>query len=70
MRLAPTPDRDLNHTTEEVAERYRTAPSTVRHWRSTGTGPPFFKAGRRFLYPERGLREWETAGRRTDDTAS
>lgn len=37
-------------TTQEVAERYRTAPSTVRYWRSMGYGPEGRKVGRRVLY--------------------
>ncbi|MGW7239701.1 helix-turn-helix domain-containing protein [Streptomyces sp. NPDC054804] len=38
-------------TTDEVADRYRTAPSTVRYWRHVGYGPKGAKVGRRFLYP-------------------
>jgi hypothetical protein len=26
-------------TTEEVAERFRTSPATVRYWRHIGSGP-------------------------------
>ena len=39
-------------TTAEVAERYRTRDSTVRHWRSMGYGPKGVKVGRRMLYPQ------------------
>ncbi|WP_432018687.1 helix-turn-helix domain-containing protein, partial [Streptomyces sp. 1222.5] len=38
-------------TTAEVADRYRTSPSTVRYWRYAGTGPQcFIRRGRRVLY--------------------
>ncbi len=38
-------------TTDEMADRYRTAPSTVRYWRMTGYGPKGVRVGRRVLYP-------------------
>lgn len=37
--------------TNEVAERYRTSPATVRYWRHTGYGPKSIKVGRHVLYP-------------------
>jgi DNA-binding transcriptional MerR regulator len=37
-------------TTEDVAARYRTAPSTIRYWRHIGYGPKGIKVGRRVLY--------------------
>ena len=40
-------------TTEEVASRYRTAPSTIRYWRMIGYGPKGRRVGRRVLYDER-----------------
>lgn len=46
-------------TTEEVAQRYRTTPPTVRYWRHVGKGPKSWKAGRRVLYAERDLVAWE-----------
>lgn len=39
-------------TTAEVAERYRTAESTVRYWRHLQKGPRGIKVGKRVLYPE------------------
>lgn len=39
-------------TTAEVAERYRTVPSTVRYWRHIGYGPQGVRFGRRVLYAE------------------
>ncbi|MFE6663429.1 helix-turn-helix transcriptional regulator [Streptomyces sp. NPDC057697] len=39
-------------TTAEVAERYRTAESTVRYWRQIKKGPRGIKVGKRVLYPE------------------
>jgi DNA-binding transcriptional MerR regulator len=47
-------------TTAEVAERYRTAPSTIRYWRHIGYGPPGTKIGRRVLYRESELARWES----------
>jgi excisionase family DNA binding protein len=48
-------------TTEEVAERFRTSPSTVRYWRHIGNGPAGFRVGRRVLYDEAECdRWWET----------
>lgn len=46
-------------TTAEVAERYRTAASTVRYWRHIGTGPNGVLIGRRVLYRETELTRWE-----------
>jgi hypothetical protein len=49
-------------TTEEVAERFRTSPSTVRYWRHIGIGPAGFRVGRRVLYDEAECdRWWESA---------
>jgi DNA-binding transcriptional MerR regulator len=39
-------------TTAEVAERFRTSPSTVRYWRHLGIGPAGIRVGRRVLYDE------------------
>lgn len=41
---------DAYLTTEDVAARYRTAPSTIRYWRHIGYGPKGIKVGRRVLY--------------------
>lgn len=46
-------------TTEEVADRYRTSPETVRYWRHTGTGPTGVKIGVRVLYRESECLRWE-----------
>ena len=37
-------------TTQEVAEKLRVAPETVRYWTWRGEGPRSFKMGRRRLY--------------------
>ena len=37
-------------TTQEVAEWFRTSPSTIRYWRSIGYGPVGRRVGRRVLY--------------------
>lgn len=46
-------------TTAEVAERYRTTPSTVRYWRHSRVGPRGVKFGTRVLYRESELIRWE-----------
>lgn len=46
-------------TTSEVADRYRTAASTVRYWRHIGYGPKGIKVGRRFLYPAASIHEFD-----------
>ncbi|MFE3325152.1 helix-turn-helix domain-containing protein [Streptomyces sp. NPDC059176] len=46
-------------TTAEVAERYRTAESTVRYWRHIKKGPLGIKVGKRVLYPEVELLRYE-----------
>ncbi|MET8545786.1 MULTISPECIES: helix-turn-helix transcriptional regulator [Kitasatospora] len=46
-------------TTAEVAQRYRTAESTVRYWRHTGYGPRGVKVGRRVLYLESELARFD-----------
>jgi hypothetical protein len=48
-------------TTAEVAERYRTAESTVRYWRQIGKGPRGIKVGKQVLYPEAELLRYEEA---------
>lgn len=46
-------------TTEEVAERYRTSPSTVRYWRHRGYLTVGTQVGRRTLYDPADLDEWD-----------
>ncbi|MGW3143669.1 helix-turn-helix domain-containing protein [Streptomyces sp. NPDC001177] len=47
-------------TTAEVAERYRTSPSTVRYWRYAGTGPQcFIRRGRHVLYDAAALDKYD-----------
>ncbi len=50
-------------TTEEVADLLRTSAETVRYWRSVGTGPDSFKAGRRVLYDAADVERWVNAQR-------
>jgi hypothetical protein len=38
-------------TTEDLAERFRTVPSTIRYWRGHDYGPKGIVVGRRILYP-------------------
>jgi excisionase family DNA binding protein len=52
-----------NLTTEEVAERFRTVPETVRYWRHIGKIRGF-KVGRRVLYDEAEVDALVTAAKR------
>lgn len=45
-------------TLDEVAEILQASPNTVRWWRQTGTGPEFFKIGRRLYTTVGDLRRW------------
>lgn len=58
---SPAPAQALERffTTEDVAARYHTAASTVRYWRHVGKGPKGVKVGRRYLYPETALRQFD-----------
>lgn len=46
-------------TTAEVAMRYRTVPGTVRYWRHIGYGPKGVKVGKKVLYPEGQIRQFD-----------
>lgn len=46
-------------TTDEVAERYRVVPGTVRYWRHIGYGPRWIKVGRRVIYPGTEIKRFE-----------
>lgn len=46
-------------TTAEVADRYRTAESTVRYWRHIGYIPGGVKRGRKVLYDASVLDAWD-----------
>lgn len=46
-------------TTEEVAERFRTSPGTVRYWRHVGKGPASFRVGAKALYDVALVEAWE-----------
>lgn len=48
-------------TTDEVAARFRTAPSTVRYWRMIGKGPRSFRPGTKVLYDVEVVEAWEHA---------
>ncbi len=52
-------DEQPHLTTEELAERERTSPATVRYWAHVGTGPAGFRAGKRVLYPMAAVIAWE-----------
>lgn len=46
-------------TTDEVAERFRTSPATVRYWQHVSYGPGSIKVGRRRLYPLESVERFE-----------
>ena len=54
---ASDPDEELL-TLPEVAVRLRVPVNTVRWWRQRGTGPQFFKVGRRLVTTTGDLRSW------------
>lgn len=43
---------------EEVAELLRVPVSTLRHWRTKGTGPKATRCGRHLRYSRRELDRW------------
>jgi excisionase family DNA binding protein len=45
-------------TTDDLAERLRTSPRTIRHWRQIGKGPKGVKIGRRVLYDAKEIDRW------------
>ena len=45
-------------TLDEVAQILMTSENTVRWWRQIGTGPEFFKIGRRLYTTVGDLRRW------------
>lgn len=59
MLSPPATSQKRYLTTADVAERYRTAPSTVRYWRHIGYGPKGVKVGRRVLYSEAEIERFE-----------
>jgi hypothetical protein len=63
---ATGPDGPVYLTTKELAERFRTAPSSIRDWRSRGIGPLGIRFGRNVLYP---LPEVEAYERREYEAA-
>ena len=50
-------------TLDEVADILKTSPYTVRWWRQEGTGPDFFKIGKRLYIHVGDLRTWIRAQR-------
>ena len=51
-------DADELLTLPEVATRLRVPINTVRWWRQQGTGPAFFKVGRRLVTTVGDLQSW------------
>jgi predicted DNA-binding transcriptional regulator AlpA len=50
-------------TTQEVSERTRIPPETLRYFRHRGIGPKSFKLGRRVLYAAEDVEAWIAAAR-------
>ena len=46
-------------TLDEVAERYRTSPATIRYWRHLGRGPRGVKVGTRVLFPRAEIQRYD-----------
>lgn len=46
---------------EEAARILGFAPATLEKWRTLGTGPRFFRHGRRVRYTYADIREWMNA---------
>jgi predicted DNA-binding transcriptional regulator AlpA len=55
-------------TPETLAARYGLAEKTLTDWRYRGTGPRFFRAGKRVFYREADVLAWET--RQADEQAA
>jgi Helix-turn-helix domain len=62
--------RTRHLTTEELAERLRRHPQTIKNWRRDNLGPDFMQVGSTILYPEPWVEEWEQARRRRSGTAA
>lgn len=56
-------------TTEEVADRCRTSPRTVRWWRHNSRGPKGFRVGKRVLYLASDVEAWLTELRDLDEAS-
>ena len=50
-------------TVEELAERFRTSPETVRYWVFAGKAPRSVKYGRRRLFAREDVEEFEREAR-------
>jgi DNA-binding transcriptional MerR regulator len=59
---------DAVWTEEELAEHLKVPTPTVKYWRSRGTGPKWFRAGKYVRYRESAIREWE-AGQEDEASA-
>lgn len=48
------------YSVADLAARLETSANTLQRWRTTGTGPEFFRHGMRMIYyPEAAVKEWE-----------
>jgi DNA-binding transcriptional MerR regulator len=51
-----------------LAEHFRVSERTLRHWRSTGYGPPFVKLRKGVLYNQNDVDQWLESRREGGET--
>ena len=56
-------------TTEELAQRVRRHPQTIKNWRRDNLGPDYMQVGNTILYPLAWVEAWEEARRRKQPAA-
>ena len=53
---------------EEAAEMLGLSPGTLANWRYSGTGPAYYKLGRKVFYSRKDIKKWlRSCGVRTAD---
>jgi DNA-binding transcriptional MerR regulator len=55
---------DRLYTETELAEHLKVPAKTLAGWRSRGTGPPWFRAGKHVRYREPAVIQWQEAQER------
>lgn len=54
----PDPQPDDYLTPKDLEEKYQLAPKTLANWRSQGSGPEFFKLGKKVRYLRKNVEKW------------
>ncbi len=54
-------------TTDELADRWRVTPQTLRRWRSEGREPPFYRIQGTALYKLADVKQYEQASKNQPD---